>query len=289
SAGLIPLLGLRALLWVALSLLLVCAGLYWAVERRQRALGVAPRTNAQAPASPAARAPNESPTKPSGAFALVMRDRYLSLIAAFSLIFTWVNTNGEYMLGKVIRQHAVDAVAQGRAHSVGEQIGASYAQFFFYVNVIGVLLQTFVVARLVRWLGFRTAFLVLPVLALGDASAIALAPVLLVICVAKGLENSTDYSLNNTLRQMLWLVTSREMKYKAKQAVDTFFVRMGDVCSALLVWIGVTYFALDVRRMATLNLLFALVWLFLAVVIGREHARRARAVALSGTPSTTGQ
>ena len=44
-------------------------------------------------------------------------------------------------------------------------------------------------------------------------------------------DNSLDYSLGNTTKQALWLPTSREAKYKAKQAVDSFCVRAGDVLS----------------------------------------------------------
>ena len=57
-----------------------------------------------------------------------------------------------------------------------------------------------------------------------------------VIRRAKMTENATDYSVMNTGRQMLWLPTRREEKYKAKQAIDTFFVRAGDVLSAVLVF-----------------------------------------------------
>ena len=32
---------------------------------------------------------------------MLLQHRYLSLIAAFSLVFTLVNTNGDYLLGKV--------------------------------------------------------------------------------------------------------------------------------------------------------------------------------------------
>ena len=52
------------------------------------------------------------------------------------------------------------------------------------------------------------------------------------------LENSTDYSIQNTLRQALFLPTSREAKYKAKAAIDTFFTRGGDVLSAGAVALG---------------------------------------------------
>src|SRR5206468_3093779 len=142
---------------------------------------------------------------------------------AFSLVFSWVNSNGEYLLGKLIKAAAVEAVGRHEidASGVGAYIGATYGEFFFYVNVLGVLLQTFVVSRLIRWMGMGPAFFVLPIIALVDASAVAFVPLLAVLRIGKVAENAADYSLNNTLRQMLWLVTSREMKYKAKQAVDT--------------------------------------------------------------------
>ncbi len=54
----------------------------------------------------------------------------------------------------------------------------------------------------------------------------------------KTAENATDYSIMNTARQLLWLPTTREEKYKAKQAIDTFFVRGGDVLSAAVVYAG---------------------------------------------------
>ncbi len=62
-------------------------------------------------------------------------------------------------------------------------------------------------------------------------------------------ENSTDYSVNNTAKQMIWLPTSREEKYKAKQAIDTFFVRSGDMLAAGVVFLGTHGLALGVRRL----------------------------------------
>ena len=54
-------------------------------------------------------------------------------------------------------------------------------------------------------------------------------PVLAVVRIGKILENGTDYSIQNTVRQALFLPTSREAKYKAKAAIDTFCTRLGDV------------------------------------------------------------
>jgi ATP:ADP antiporter, AAA family len=84
-------------------------------------------------------------------------------------------------------------------------------------------------------------------------------------------ENAADYSLNNTVRRLHWLVTSREQKYEAKQAIDTFIVRLGDVRSGISVWLGAGVMALGVRYFARLNLMLCGVWLTLAAVIGRLY------------------
>jgi AAA family ATP:ADP antiporter len=268
AAGLIPIFGVFPMLLVAGGILLLSGFLFVIVDRREQERD----RPSKIPSVPAVSADGE---RGHGAFQMVMRHRYLLLIAAFSLIFSWVNSNGEYLLGKLVKAAALEAVAKKQITpaGVGDYIGATYGEFFFYVNVIGVFLQSFVVSRLVRWIGPRPAFFILPAIAFGNAAAVAVAPVLAVLRVGKIAENSTDYSLNNTLRQMLWLVTSREMKYKAKQAVDTFFVRIGDVSSALLVWVGSVILQLSVQQFSAVNAGLVLIWLLLAYAIVREQRR----------------
>ena len=83
--------------------------------------------------------------------------------------------------------------------------------------------------------------------------------------IEKTAENSLDYSLHNTLRQALFLPTSRESKYKAKAAIDTFFFRMGDVIAGLgIVFLLVEMLGLGVRAFAILNVVLGGVWLVLA-------------------------
>jgi AAA family ATP:ADP antiporter len=86
----------------------------------------------------------------------------------------------------------------------------------------------------------------------------------------KTAENAVDYSLQGTLKQVLYLPTSREEKYKAKQAIDTFFVRIGDVCSAILVFAGTHLIRLDVRGFAIVTCVLAVAWLAVAVGVGRR-------------------
>ena len=98
----------------------------------------------------------------------------------------------------------------------------------FWVNILTVILQALLVSRIVKYLGLAGALLALPIVALGSYSTVLAGATLVVLRLAKTVENATDYSIMNTARQMLWLPTSREEKYKAKQAADTFVVRVGD-------------------------------------------------------------
>jgi AAA family ATP:ADP antiporter len=87
----------------------------------------------------------------------------------------------------------------------------------------------------------------------------------------KVLENSTDYSLNNTVRNMLFLPCSYEEKFSAKQAIDSFFVRMGDVLSALLVFTGTNVLQLQPQGFALLNGVLVIAWLLLAWRVGARY------------------
>ena len=217
----------------------------------------------------------EEPIGKGGAFRLVLRNRYLLLIALLIMLLNWVNTTGEYILGRTVAQAAVEAVAADPTGALAEKefIGKFYASFFTVVNLLGLLIQLFLVSRIIRYLGVRIALLILPFIALGGYTILAFFPILAVVRWAKTAENATDYSLQNTIRQVLFLPTTREQKYKAKQAIDTFFVRAGDVLSAGLVFAGVNWLLFKTQHFAMVNLGLVVVWIMLAVLIARENRK----------------
>src|SRR6187399_992598 len=126
---------------------------------------------------------------------MVRRHRYLTLIAAFSLVFSFVNTNGEYMFGKLIKAAAALEVQGGTFGSEGirDYIDGRYNMFFTWTNTLAFVLQFLIVSRLVKRAGFGPAFLILPVICLFDGAAVAAAPMLTVLFVGKVAENSVDY------------------------------------------------------------------------------------------------
>ena len=207
----------------------------------------------------------------AGGFQLIFKSRYFTWIAILIVLLNIVNSSGEFLLGNFVAEqakelHAGDAAAQKRF------VGAFYGRFFGGVNLLGFLLQTFAVSRIFASIGVRGALFVLPVIAMVSYSVLAIAPIMVVIRVAKTLENATDYSLQNTIRQALFLPTSREAKYKAKAAIDTVFMRLGDVIQAGIVKLGADLH-LAFTGFAWLNIAFTALWLYIAGRVAKEHRR----------------
>jgi AAA family ATP:ADP antiporter len=110
-----------------------------------------------------------------------------------------------------------------------------------------------------------------------------LLPVLALIRTAKIAEKSLDYSLESTTVNTLFLVVSRDAKYKAKAVIDTFLVRAGDVCAALAIWVGI-HAGWRPRGFAALNVLLTAVWLLVAWRIRALHHARSEAPAAAPAP-----
>jgi ATP:ADP antiporter, AAA family len=270
TRSLIEAVGPYQLLLVAAGVLLLSLVFTNTVDARFRRR---PRVDAASPATPAPKA--DEPMGTTGPYRLVFGNRYLLSVALLILFLNWVNTTGEYILGRVVTEHAAAAIAADPTLDKTTLIGKFYADFFGVVNLVGLLVQLFLVSRILKYLGVRIALLILPVIAAVGYGFAAFVPLLGIIRIAKTAENATDYSLQNTLRGVLFLPTTREEKYKAKQAIDTIFVRAGDVLSALLVFAGTQLLAFRTRDFAMVNLVLVAVWIVLAIGIGRDYRRLA--------------
>jgi len=219
----------------------------------------------------------QAPIERGGSLQLIFRSSYLRLIASFLIILSLVNTMGEFLLSKQV-EVAAEAVADKVAF-----IGSFYGGFYTGVNIASMVLQAFAVSRIVRYLGMRGVVLMLPVVALGTYGMIAAGVGLAVTQWLKTAENATDYSVMNTGRALLWLPTSRAEKYKAKQTVDTFFVRFGDLITAGLVFVGSTWLGFGVASFALINIVLIAVWLVIAWRLLAWHRTLTSQAAESGT------
>jgi AAA family ATP:ADP antiporter len=224
--------------------------------------------------STSAPAATEKTLGTSGGFKLVLGQRYLLLIGLLTLTINIVNTNGNYILNETLAQMARAVMAAGAdGRTEREIIGGFMAGTDFWQNVLSMGIQFFLVSRIFKYLGIGGALFVMPLVSFPSYGLFAFAPELSLIRIAKITENATDYSLQNTVRRALFLPTSREAKYKALQAVETFFWRAGDLLSSVVVLIVVRWLSLSARGFAFVNLALIAIWLFLAWSLSRENRR----------------
>ena len=217
----------------------------------------------------------EKPLGKEGAFRLVFKKRYLLYIAFFVLLLNFVNTNGVYMLDTVAQNTAKVAAETGTTGGLNEEqfLTTFFAGFYNAMNLFAMFVQLFIVSRVFKWFGVRVAIFILPALALGGYFFISFGATLLLVKWVKALENGMDYSLMNTTRHSLFLITSREEKYKAQAVTKSFFHRSGDVLSAALVFLATTFFAFKIENFAMVNFVLVLIWIFLGILIFREHKK----------------
>ena len=254
--------GVYEMLLAGAALLAATLALSHFVDRRERPVSPAPDASGAAA--------DTEILEHGNAFGFVFRNRYLLLLAVMLLLNNWVNSSGEYILGRIVKEAAAAAANQPGGVHEDAFIAAFYARYFGAVNLAGMLLQLFLVSRMIKYIGVHVAVCILPLVALGSYVAIAAVPLLGIVRWMKTAENSIDYSLQGTVKQVLYLPTTRTEKYKAKQAIDTFFVRLGDVCSAALVLAGTHLFGFGIGQFATVTACIAALWLVLAIAVGRR-------------------
>jgi len=223
---------------------------------------------------------------------LVFLSKFLLFAVLVTLLTNWVNTNGENLLFRVIQETlSAQAAEQGITGEAGmlafirDGTTAFYGNFYFWVNIIALLLQAFVASRLLKYGGFGAILLILPTIALVSYTVMALLPVLYIVKMMKIAENATDYSLNNTSRHVLWLPVSSSLKFRAKPAIDTLYQRVGDGLAAITVLLGVHVFVLSTSEFFAFNVFLVLMWLVCGYLLLREH-RKASAAAAKGHPLT---
>lgn len=255
----------QAILQISAILLVIGTVLYLAINRRVTAR---------------ARTPDQA-LSGGGGFSLVLKSDYLRLIALMMILLNAVNTTGEYFVSHLVTDHAHALAGTDPTFNAQAYIGSFYGDYQFWVNVIAFLAQAFLASRLVKYQGLRGVLLALPFIALGGYTVIAAGVSFAVVRWIKTAENATDYSIMNTARQLLWLPTTTDEKYKAKQAIDTFFVRSGDVLSALIVFAGTSVLRLSIARFAIVNVVLIVLWIGIALLVLKHHhelvRRRAQA------------
>lgn len=207
-------------------------------------------------------------------FQIVLTRRFLLMIFVFIILFNLINSTGEYLLSSTLEREFETGSINGKITiDKAIYVGQFYSGFFFIVNLAGMLIQFFLVSRLIRHAGFSWAFVLTPLVVFLGYSSLFIVPALAILRIIKVSENSLDYSLLNTTKQMLYLPLSRQEKYEARATIDSFGQRLGDLLQAGVVFLGLNIFNFVFSEFIVVVIILALCNVFIAYSILRERGR----------------
>ncbi len=211
-----------------------------------------------------------------GGFTLVLGDRYLLLIGLSVIVVNLITATGDFIVAQMVNTEAQSLAPALRGHF----IGAFYGNLQTWVTVLTTVVQILFVARAFKAVGIGGALFFMPLIVVAGYGLFALLPLLATATAVKVTEGTTDYSLQNTIQQALFLPTSVDAKYKAKSAIDTVSKRLGDLGATALI-AGGSYVGLHVIGFAIANVVAGALWLWLSLLLRRRQLALVPAVALA--------
>lgn len=109
-----------------------------------------------------------------------------------------------------------------------------FARVDLAVNLLAFVLQGFVTARLIRWVGLTGALVAMPLVAMASFLWLAVAPALLALTVTQVVRRAGEFGVARPSREVLFTVVDPETKYKAKNFIDTVIQRGSDMGASWL-------------------------------------------------------
>jgi AAA family ATP:ADP antiporter len=193
---------------------------------------------------------------------MVMRSPYLLGICLLMLLFTTLATFLYFMQAQIIRDAFADSA----------QRTAVFASIDLAVNALTLMTQVFLTSRLINWFGLASVLAIIPILLAIGFTLLSISPLLAVLLVVQVIRRAGNYAVMRPAREMLYVVLSREEKYKAKNFIDTVVYRTGDAVSAW-VYAGMRSVGMSLSSIALIAVPLALVWAWIAFGLGRQQAK----------------
>jgi AAA family ATP:ADP antiporter len=206
-------------------------------------------------------------------FRAVRRDRYLRLLAAMLASSMVAGSLINYQFKTVVKSIVTN----------DQQRTAAIAGFFLIILVVSTVFHLLTTGRVLRTYGIRWAILVAPALLLLGSAAVFLIPagaMLAWACFVRGGDKTFDNTLSQSVRELLYIPVSADVKYRAKLFIDMFVSKFATGLGAALFLLlySLRQFAYRsdqplaiVREIGLAVLVFLALWLVLTRLVYREY------------------
>ncbi|MEW8691213.1 MAG: MFS transporter [Candidatus Thiodiazotropha endolucinida] len=191
---------------------------------------------------------------------LAFSSPYLLGICLLMLLFTLLSTFLYFQQAQIVKD----------AFSDSETRTSVFAAIDLSVNLLTLLLQTFVTSRLVKRVGLGITLALIPLLLVFGFLLLGFYPTLPVLITVQVMRRAGNYAIMRPAREMLYVVLSREEKYKAKNFIDTVVYRGGDAVSSW-VYAGLKSVGFTLSSIAWIAIPISLFWAWIAYRLGRRQ------------------
>jgi AAA family ATP:ADP antiporter len=258
--------GMQGLLFLSAAMMgMIIVVTFWTERliRRSQAFKPSPRLK------PVEKTPAERQSKFGVAMegaCLVLRSKYLAAIVGIMGFYEIASQLGDYQWSRAVER---------LSGVTGTQ--EFIANVYFYANLVAVLVQFLLVSLIMKKAGVMAALLVLPVVILCTSLAFLAVPTLYVASLFVISESGLNYSIQQTARESLYVVTTPEEKYKARAFTNMFVQRLAKGLGILAV-IGLGMLEVAVRYLSLITLVVVMVMAICSVYAGRTFSQKSEAL-----------
>lgn len=235
-----------------------------------------------APESPAApvTAPAEKPANEKRAdeklgggwfdgFLLLLRSPYLAGIALWVALLSLAGTFLYFQQAYIVEASSEDPAVRTRI----------FATIDLVVGILTLATQFFATGRLINRFGTAPALAFLPMVFVLGFAVLAASPMLTVLIAFQAAQRTANFAISNPAREILFTVVAREEKYKAKNVIDIVVFRGADAAFGWL-FAALRTAGLELSLISLAAVPVCMLWLALAIVLGRAQDGRARSAAV---------
>jgi len=190
----------------------------------------------------------------------VRKTPYLSLMALIVSLTFIVSVLIDFQFNAIIENNIV-----------GENNLASfYGLFNAGVMIFAFLFQILITGRMIKRLGIRGTLLFYPVVLIFLSIGILFSPIIILAAAIKASDKSLSYSVNQSIREILYIPVDPELRYKAKVFIDMFLQRFARGIGAIVSFIFI-YFNIKVNFISIVSLVFIIIWIIVSLRINKGY------------------
>ena len=199
-----------------------------------------------------------------GSFRSLVKNRHLLFLSGIMASAIIVTTLIDFQFNNVIQ----------KSFHIKDERTSFLGTFFTLLLIFSYLLHILMTNRILKNFGIHVALLITPVILLLGSFSLFFVPAggLLHWAIAvKGADKSLTHSLSQSVRELLYIPISPEIKYKAKVFIDMFVNKMAKGIGALLLLLFYLILQFSIKEISLIVIVFVLIWIGFNWMIIKEY------------------